>query len=315
MGYTMMSPQSYKIRHYRPSDFDKYVRLHIETERIDQAGRGTVRELLQEYLQRPLYNPEKDLFIAEASGRMVGFLNITAERVTRRVLLDCLVHPEHRQRGLARRLLEPAARRARELGAEVMHLNVSEENTPGRDTLSRLGFSVVRQFLEMSLNISDFKLPDASSNEFTLRHLQRGEEEILASVQNRCFADTWGFNPNTAAEIAYVLSLSGASSADVVLIYDGERPAGYCWTKINCGTSLETAGKKGRILMLGVDPDYRGREIGRLVLKAGLSYLKDNGVGVVVLTVDGENQAACSLYRATGFKVQARSLCYEKQLD
>ena len=311
----MTSPQSYKIRNYRPSDFDGYVSLHIETERIDRAGRCTQRELLQEYLQRPLYNPEKDLFIAEASGRIVGLLNITAERVTRRVLLDCLVHPEHRQRGLARRLLEPAARRARELGAEVMHLNVSEENTPGRDTLSRLGFSVVRQFLEMSLNMVDFKLPDTSGNEFTLRHLQRGEEESLASVQNRCFADTWGFNPNATAEIAYALSLSSASAADVVLIYDGERPAGYCWTKVNCETSAETGGKKGRILMLGVDPDYRGRDIGRLVLEAGLSYLKDKGVGVVALTVDSENQAACSLYKAAGFKVQARSLCYEKRVD
>ncbi len=311
----MASPQSYKIRNYRPADFDEYVSLQIETERIDRAGRGTSRELLRENLQRPLYNPEKDLFIAEASGRIVGFLNITAERVTRRVLLDCLVHPEHRQRGLARRLLEPATQRARELGATVMHLNVSEENTSGRDILSRLGFSVVRQFFEMNLNIADFKLPDTSGNASTPRQLQCGEEEILASVQNRCFADTWGFNPNTTAEIAYALNLSGASAADVVFIYDGERPAGYCWTKINCETSMETGAKKGRILMLGVDPDYRGRDIGRLVLEAGLSYLKDNGVGVVSLTVDSENQAACSLYQAAGFKVQARSLCYEKRID
>jgi len=311
----MTGAQSYKIRNYQPSDFDGYVRLHIETENIDQAGHCTSRQLLWEYLQRPLYNPEKDLFIAEASGKIAGFMNITPERVTRRVLLDCLVHPEHRRRGLAKRLLELAARRARELGATVMHLNLSEANTADRDALSRLGFSVVRRFFEMSLKMTGFKLPYAPDNAFALRHLQRGEEETLADVQNRCFADTWGFNPNTAAEIAYTLSLSGASAADVVLIYDGERPAGYCWTKINGETSTEVGVKKGRILMLGVDPDYRGRDIGRLVLEAGLSYLKDRGVGVVELTVDSENQAACSLYRAAGFKVQARSLCYEKQID
>jgi mycothiol synthase len=310
----MSGPQTYKIRNYRPSDFDGYVRLHIETEELDRAGRSTARELLREYLQRPLYNPEKDLFIAEASGKIVGFMNITPERITRRVLLDCLVHPGHRQRGLARLLLEPATRRARELGATFMHLNVPVENTPGREILSRLGFSVVRQFFEMSLKTADFKTANTSSNAFTMRHLQRGEEEILAGVQNRCFADTWGFNPNTAAEIAYTLSLSGTSAADVILLYYGERPVGYCWTKINCETGAATVVKKGRILMLGVDPDYRGQNIGRLVLEAGLSYLKDKGVGAVELTVDSENQAACSLYRSAGFKVQARSLCYEKQI-
>jgi len=311
----MTGPQTYKIRNYRPPDFDEYVNLHIETERIDRSGRCTSRKLLREYLQRPLYNPEKDLFIAEASGRIVGFLNITPELVTRRVLLDCLVHPEHRRKGLAKRLLEEAARRARELKATTIHVSVLEENRAARETLSRLGFSAVRQFLEMSLPLSESKLPETPSDELALRQLRRGEEEMLASVQNRCFADTWGFNPNTPEEIAYALSLSSASAEDVIFIYDAERPVGYCWTRISCETSAEAGGKKGRILMLGVDPDYRGRGIGRLVLGAGLAYLKNKRVGLAELTVDSENQVACSLYTSAGFEVKTYSFYYEKQID
>ena len=197
----------------------------------------------------------------------------------------------------------------------MIHVSVPEKNSIAREVLSRFGFSVVRQFLEMSLPLSNLKPSDTSSNEFVLRHLQRGEEGILAEVQNRCFAGTWGFNPNTSEEIAYSLSLSNASAEDVVLAYDGERPAGYCWTKINGDKSLEAGGEKGRILMLGVDPDYRDKGIGKLTLEAGLSNLKDKGARVVALTVDSENQPACSLYRAAGFEVQARSLWYEKQVD
>jgi mycothiol synthase len=311
----MVSPHTYKIRNYRPSDFDAYVNLHIETEHIDQAGRCTSRQVLREDLQRPGCDPEKDLFLAEAAGKIVGFLNITPELVTRRVLLYCLVHPEHRRKGLAKRLLEPATRRARELQTKVMHVSVSEENAYGREILSRLGFVEVRQLLEMSLPLGKLELPDTANSKFTVRHLQHGEEAGLAEVQNRCFADTWGFNPNTPEEIAYSLSLSGASAKDVVILYDDERPVGYCWTKISCAHSAETGQKKGRILMLGVDPDYRGRGIGRMALRAGLSYLKDKGVAVVELTVDSENPAAYSLYESSGFRVLTRSLYYEKPVD
>ncbi|TES88489.1 MAG: GNAT family N-acetyltransferase [Dehalococcoidia bacterium] len=310
-----MSQPTCKIRNYQTSDFDGYVNLHIETARLDRSGCYTSREMLRENLQRPAYNPKKDLFIAEASGKIVGFLNITPELIIRRVLLDCLVHPEYRRKGLAKQLLEPAIRRARELRTTMIHVSVPEKNSTAREVLSRLGFSVVRQFLEMSLPLSNLKPSDTSSKEFVLRHLQRGEEGMLAEVQNRCFADTWGFNPNTPEEIAYSLSLSNASAEDVVLAYDGERPAGYCWTKINGEKNTKTGGEKGRILMLGVDPDYRDKGIGKLTLEAGLSYLKDKGVRVVELTVDSENQPACSLYRAAGFEVQARSLWYEKQVD
>ncbi|HEY51402.1 MAG TPA: GNAT family N-acetyltransferase [Dehalococcoidia bacterium] len=306
-----MSQQTYEIRNYRSSDFDGYVKLQLEAEKVDQSGRCTSRQVLQEYLHRPLYDPQKDLFIAEASGKIAGFLNIKSELITHRVLLDFLVHPEHRRKGLAKQLLDRAMPHIRGLKVDVMHASVLEENAVARKVLSKLGFNVIRHFLEMSLSLSDIELPDVRSNDFTMRHLQRGEEEKLAQLQNRCFADTWGFNPNTPEEIAYSLSLSDASPEDVVLIYDGERPAGYCWTKTNC----ERAAGKGRILMLGVDLDYRGRGIGRLALLEGLSHLKDKGIGAVDLTVDSENLAAHSLYRSSGFQVRTRSLYYEKRID
>jgi ribosomal protein S18 acetylase RimI-like enzyme len=64
--------------------------------------------------------------------------------------------------------------------------------------------------------------------------------------------------------------------------------------------------------MLGVDPDHRGRGIGKEVILAGLSYLKGKGLGIVELTADSENEAARALYRSAGFQVRRRSLWYEK---
>ncbi len=73
-------------------------------------------------------------------------------------------------------------------------------------------------------------------------------------------------------------------------------------------------GIKGEIHMLGVDPDFRKRGIGRSILLAGLSHLKSKGVEIVRLTADGEYPAALSLYESVGFKASSRTEWFEKKL-
>ena len=114
-----MSDSFYTFRNYQPVDFDKYVRLNIEVEKLEPSGRCVSPQVLGENLGRPNYSPEQDLLIVETAGELVGYVNVTPELNARRVMLDCLVHPEHRRRGLAKKLLGSATHRAKELRAKV----------------------------------------------------------------------------------------------------------------------------------------------------------------------------------------------------
>jgi len=67
--------------------------------------------------------------------------------------------------------------------------------------------------------------------------------------------------------------------------------------------------------MLGVAPDYRGKGIGKQLVRAGLARLRSKGLQIAELTVDSENKAACALYRSIGFEVQAKTLWYEKVIN
>jgi mycothiol synthase len=67
--------------------------------------------------------------------------------------------------------------------------------------------------------------------------------------------------------------------------------------------------------MLGVDPDHRGKGIGRELMMVGLARLRNRGLTAAELTVDSENKAACALYQAIGFEVEVRTLWYEKPVD
>jgi ribosomal protein S18 acetylase RimI-like enzyme len=106
--------------------------------------------------------------------------------------------------------------------------------------------------------------------------------------------------------------MQGRSPDDVILTFLEDRLAGYCWTLINTEENAKREKKKGLIHMLGVDPDYRNREIGKAVLLNGLEDLEGKGVDIVELTVDSQNPAACSLYESVGFEIFAKTEWYEK---
>ena len=320
-----MSNSLYTIRNYQLADFHRYVLLHAEAEKLEPTGRCVLPQFVSEQLRQPDYYPEQDLFIIDIDEDIVGYMDVKPELTIGRVVLDCWVSPEHRRRGLATQLFNYATNRAQELGAEVAHVNIREDNMVARKVLSRLGFSLVRCFLRLGLDIADVgeTLKKGIPSRLSVArdqaapgccHLQSGEEDKLTQLQNRAFAGTWGYNPNTVEEIVFRTNLSTCSLDDIVLIYEGDKAIGYCWTGISCEGGVPSI-KKGRILMLGVDPGYRGKGIGKRLVLAGLARLKSKGLQVAELSVDSENKVACALYQSLGFEVQTNAFWYEKAIN
>jgi len=308
-----MNKSIYTIRNYRPADFDRYLRLISEAQRPEPEGVFDSPEALNESLHRPNYSPERDLFIVETTDGIVGYVDIAPERQIGRVVLGCYIRPDHRRRGLARKLLGHATHRARELGVELAHVNIDQGNVSARSVLSRLDFNFVRRFLQLKLEMAGIDGLEVDQATLSCRHFQRGEEDKLTQIQNCSFTGTWGFNPNTVEEVSYYANLSRCSPEDVVFACDGDKVIGYCWTRTIYKAGVNEG--KGQIFMLGVDPDYRGRGVGKAVLFAGLLYLKGKGFQVAELTVDSENPAAYTLYRSVGFEVLDSTLWYEKKID
>jgi len=299
------------IRNYRPADFDALLRLKNMSAALAPDGHYMSAQALRGVMGRPGYMSERDLFVAEIAGTVVGYLDINAETRIGRAVLEVLVLPEYRQRGIARELYRQAAPRAKATGAKVAHVNVREENTTGRLVLEKAGFNPVRRFYEMKMDLSVVPEP-STSTAFTMRCLQAGEEANLAGLQNRCFTDSWGYNPNTAAEIEYACNTTENARDLIFLAIDMDRLVGYHWMNIEHNEQGES---QGRASMLGVDPDYRGKDIGRELMLLGMACLKGRGLRIARLTVDSENLAANNLYHSIGFKKSDTSLWYEKALQ
>ena len=309
-----MNDSDYIIRNYRVSDFDGFVRLKNEASRLTADGGYLSPQSIRESLGRPNYSPERDLFLVEKSSVIVGYMDIMPETKIGRVILDCFIHPRHRRKGLATRFLRCASERAKELGATVAHVNIHENNRVAQRVLNKLGFRLVRRFHELRLDLAEISSQETTTYPI-IRHLQAGEEGKLTEIQNRSFAGSWGFSPNTEEEVRYVIGMSGCAPEGVLLVCEEDKLIGYCWTRIEYDAKDVAGRGKGRISMIGVDPDHRGSGIGKQVLLAGLAYLKSKGLSVAQLTVDSENTVAVTLYRSIGFKACDSHLWYEKKLD
>ncbi len=296
------------------NDFDRYAQLLKEAETFDRSGRYASNPGLAEELSRPNYFPETDLFVAETDRKIIGYISVTLERGIGRALLDCQVHPRHRRKGMASKLFTYAVQRARDSGVCVSQISIPETNAAARSLLTHLGFGYIRRFLELYLNINNIPFQDVNYGPFLSRGLRQGEEDLLTKLQNRSFEGTWGFNPNTNEEIDYQLNRRGCSLEDVRLIFLSDNPVGYCWTMVNSEANAVRGEKKGKIHMLGVDPDYRNKNIGKQALLAGLSFLRLRKIHSVELTVDGENMPARRLYDSQGFKVRSVTQWFEKGL-
>ena len=303
-----MAHPPYLIRNYHPKDLNRFLEWVTKTEEQRHPWHPiSVQDFLE--ILRLSHFPENNLFIAEQAGHLVGYAGVRPEISIGRMVLSCFIELKHLRGGLFRKLINPALGRSRELGGKVVQVNVFQNRRTVRSLFEKMGFRAVRQFLELRLDLSNTHLTEIGKISPRCRSLKHDEEDKLLHLQNRSFAGAWGYNRNTRGDILHRLHLSRCSAGDVIAAFDRGEPVAYCWTRLDRRTKND-----GRIYMLGVDPDYRGKGLGKKVLAAGLFYLKSKGARFVELTVDSQNKVARALYRSLGFRHHRSSLWYEKKL-
>ena len=310
-----MRNQIYEIRNYQPSDFEAYVRLHVESEKTDRSGYCVSSRIIEKKLSQPNCCPDQDLFLAEIEdGNIAAFIFVQTESNINRAVFSYLIHHDHRDGDLLSKLFDVALNRAFNMGAEIVHVNVQENNQSDQQKLSKLGFRPVRCYMELCLDLLKFDKVIRRRGSYLCHHLECGGEAQLAELQNRSFAGDWGYNPNTAEDIVWRSNMGDCCPEGILMVWEGNNPVSYCWTTVDEERNKFFGINIGRVYMMGVDPGYRRKGVGRLALLLGLSYLKDKGIDIVELTVDSENKKARALYKSVGFNVKSNSMWYEKAL-
>ena len=109
--------------------------------------------------------------------------------------------------------------------------------------------------------------------------------------------------PGTPEGYASFIGTQLEDSDKAVLVADDNGDViGYAFAAIEGYNYMALRGPAGVLHDIIVDPEHRGRGVGRLLVGAMLEFFKPRGLPRVVLSTAERNEAAQRLFASTGFR-------------
>lgn len=256
------------------------------------------------WLKQSNLTPDQECVFAEVGGQAVGFGYLIVEQaLSRGVLIAEAEGPR-----VLSALVADAAGRAREAGLSVLQLDVPESDSPRRQLCEAAGMSITRthhHLIRPGAEPTGVAPPPGTIT----RLATRADVGTVTAIQNAAFVGSWGYSPNSEEEIAYrIFELPSLAPDPVVIVNVDGQDVGYCWTH------QERADAPGIVGMVGVLPGQQGKGLGKLAAAAGIDHLISIGATPVEITVDSENGPAIHVYESVGFRLDNRSVWYQREL-
>jgi mycothiol synthase len=231
----------------------------------------------------------RDAWIVEEDGIAVGYAMLDdrgAALIT--------VPPASEGRGVGSLLREAAERRAVERGDALVRQFVPTSNEAARTQLLEAGYWPAYSYFRMRMALADAPPPPAG---LPVRPFSRGPDDApVHALVEEAMAGVPGNEPRSleswqAAKVdkegwdpaLWLLHEDAGGLAGVVLCERWEDGVGY-------------------VDYLAVTPRLRGQGLGRAMLLHGLAALRDAGLTVAELSVQGENASATRLYESVGMR-------------
>jgi mycothiol synthase len=169
------------------------------------------------------------------------------------------------------------------------------------------GLRPVRSLLQMRRSLTDLQLSTPSlPPDVAIRPFVAGQDDAAwLAVNARAFADHPEQGSWTQSDLDDRLRSDWFDPAGFLIAEKDGELLGYHWTKVHDAST-------GEVYVLGVAPEAQGLKLGRSLLTAGLAYLRQRGLSVVLLYADESNIKAVRLYTALGFTVFSTDVQYAR---
>ena len=217
---------------------------------------------------------------------------------------DLTIHPAFRRRGHGRRLFAAGLDMMAAAGREEILLYVPTTGA-GPAFASAMGMAY-RSSLWLMYLAAATAVPEPA---FPADVLARGFGDWLpladyVALINTCFADHPTPLSLTVTEAEYLHSRPEFDASSITLVSPADRPR-EAIAFLRAPMEPPEEGDEapvGEIALVGVLPQWRGRGLGRELLRCGVAQLRERGAGRIKLSVEAENELALGLYRRTRFE-------------
>jgi mycothiol synthase len=247
----------------------------------------------------------------DAAGKVVA----CAILAFRSCILYFYVHPRVQGEGIETQILAWGAEQVESWSRaydEYLFLrsSCSASDTQRIALLEQHGFvpqqtQAIRMACSLHELIPLFQLPPG----FTLRHSPT-RHEIEAYVEMyRETCDT--VQMTVERRLADMYRPEYVPDLDLFVVEPGGNLVSFCFCLAQ-PKNQDDEQNEGLVAGVGTRPAFRNRGLGRAVLLAGLSGLKDYGVDTAILSLEKTNTSAQHLYTSVGFSIVSTTLWFTK---
>lgn len=300
-------------RELRPSDAPALLELESAAEAAEPAEHSTDLTEIEEDLRNPgLRLADGSVAVLDGS-RLVAFgtLGVNDPAQVWVALLQAVVLPDFRHRGIGRELLQRLLEMARSIHA-VEHPDLPGEVrvwlAQGRDSAStfaeRAGFTPRRYFSEMRADLSAAVLPDpVQLAGMEIRPWTPGDDESTRLAYNASFADHWGSTPASPQRWRSMFADASGFRPEFsrVAVREGE-VVGFVLSDEFDSETLARGHRTGYVDRVGTVRSVRGRGVASTLMVHALRAMRESGCSFADLTVDAESPTGAGrLYERLGF--------------
>jgi len=136
------------------------------------------------------------------------------------------------------------------------------------------------------------------------------EQQLYVRARNECFPET----PVELGEWQYFMQMPSWEAGTTFAAFDGDELVGNVAVFWDEAENRKSGDQLGFTEYIFVRPRWRGKNVARHVINAGLSYLKQHGLACAILEVRARNQDALRLYAELGYEVVRESCFYVLEL-
>ncbi|MCM3665071.1 GNAT family N-acetyltransferase [Mesobacillus subterraneus] len=180
-----------------------------------------------------------------------------------------------------------------------------------KDVMEKLKFDVERYtflLVREDLEVREPSIPEG----FEIRSFRPGtDEDAWCMVRNAAFSDLKGSETAITPEmVAKMPSESDYLDGGMMILFENEKPVG-----VVRGSDDEY--EDSPIMNIGplaILPEYQGKGLGRVLLRAAIQFSKEKGYKRCVLCVNADNEQAKALYLQEGFVEAEGVVCYRYEM-
>lgn len=255
--------------------------------------------------------------VAERDGEIAGYAHLDLTDQVEGPSAELVVAPRFRRQGVGNELVGEL----KNIAGNRLRLWSHGDLAGAKNIAIDNGFTKARTVIQMRRSLTD---PISEIDpKIPIRNFLNGLDNLAwIEVNNRAFTGHPEQSNWTSRDLEVRTREEWFDPSGFLIAELGGNIAGFCWTKVHGGHTHSHSDTEpmhdhdpiGEIYIMGVDPDYQGRGVGRAVTIAGLRQLRYQGIFSAMLYVDAENTSAIRLYESLGFKQWGRDVLYRYNL-